>query len=213
MNNENWNSGSGPRVQGQAFPPPQQQPPQQQPANQFGQQPQYPQQQMPSYGQPIPPHMMHPPIQPAKPGLSTGAKWGIGCGVAALVGFLVMCGAFVVMSIVWAGDNQRFEQAEYHMIGGMRVDSVRSVVGHREIVYSSDSDSRRNHTIRLEYIDLSSEDIQRYFDYLVSQGFVREGGVLRKDCPNGNGTLRIESMTPPFSFFTDSIYIQYIFER
>ena len=211
MNNENWNSGQQ-RVQGQAFPPPQQQPPQQQPMNQW-QQPQHPQQQIPPHGQPIPPHMMHPPIQPAKTGLSTGAKWGIGCGVAALVGFLIMCGAFAVMSILWAADNQRFEQAEYHVVGGMRVDSVRSVVGHREIVYSSDSDSRRNHTIRLEYVDLSSEDIQRYFDHLISQGFVQEGSILRKDSPDGSGTLRVESMTPQLSFFTGSIYIQYIFER
>ena len=156
---------------------------------------------------------MHPPIQPAKTGLSTGAKWGIGCGVAALVGFLVICGVLVVLGVLMAGDMQRFEQAEYHVVGGMRVDSVRSVVGHRQIVYSSDSDSRNNHTIRLEYVGLSSEDIQRYFDHLISQGFVQEGSILRKDSPDGSGTLRVESMTPQWSLHTDSIYIQYIFER
>jgi hypothetical protein len=219
MNNENWNNGQ--QASGQTaiqHPQGQQLPPQTQgsfdPMTGQPIAPPYPQQGMPPHpqgqypqGQHIPPHM-HPP-QPAKTGMSTGAKWGIGCGVAAFIGILIVCGL-----LAWLGSSMSsYQQADYHTIGGMQVDSVRSVVGERTVVYFNSSRSGGSSTLRIEYSDLSSADTQRYFDHLVSQGFTREADGVRKVSPDGSGTMIVEALTPDWSLYPNSIYIQYTFSR
>ena len=163
-------------------------------------------------GQMYPPQGNIPPVAPPPPvkqGMSTGVKVAIGCGVATFLGFLLLCGLLFAGGFWIFSATQTYQRAEYHKVGEFTVDSIKSVIGEREVVFFEAGTNRGFSHLRLEYSHLSISDKEAYFDHLLRNGFAPDGDAVIMYNASGTRALRVEFLTPLNPVVVGSVYIQY----